>query len=630
MAIAKMKLVDIEFNQEQYNDVLLQLIERDDFHPELASKFADSVHGLSVLNRENVYTDLLNKLARASETYGFELNEIPVENNLMNVIKEDNFVTEIIQEAEAINLVKEQLDIVITENESTMVQISHLANMEIDFDELFTCKYLQVRFGKLPLINLDKLQYYEGQPFILKRFEDDEHFTWCAYFTTPSKAPEIDNIFSSLYFERIRIPAFVHGKPELAIAEIEEESQAARQMSKELLVNISNLFKENKDEINRIYTVALHLNKTYEAQKYVVVLGGKSSIVGFVDKKDAKKLKEDFEKIEGVSVIIRPENGDLRLQPPTKLNNGWFSKPFKMFVEMYGVPAYHDIDPTFFVAITYTLLFGVMFGDVGQGLLLSLIGLVASKKGIKLGDVGIRLGISSAFFGVVFGSIFGNEEIITPLIHPMSENSTMVLLIGAIAAGVLLTVISMIINTRVNLKRKKYGEAFFSQNGIAGLVVYASTISLVVLNMMFGINLLNIFTIVLLIVVPLFIIFMKEPLTRKIFEGEKLFPHGFMEFFTEAFFELFEICLTFVAGTMSYLRVGGFILSHAGMMLVVYTLAEMVGGIGYWIVLVIGNLFVMGLEGLIVGIQVLRLEFYEMFSRYYEGNGKLFTTIKNK
>ena len=109
-----------------------------------------------------------------------------------------------------------------------------------------------------------------------------------------------------------------------------------------------------------------------------------------------------------------------------------------------------------------------------------------------------------------------------------------------------------------------------------------------------------------------------------------MFPDGFGALFVEAFFELFEVLLTFIANTMSYLRVGGFILSHAGMMLVVYTLANMFGSVGHLVVLIIGNIFVMCLEGLIVGIQVLRLEFYEMFSRYYEGNGIPFKSIKEK
>ena len=631
MAIAKMMLLNIEFSQKQYDDVLLKLIEQDNFHPEPASKFVDSVHGLSVLNRENPYADLLNRMVQASENYGFKLNEINVESNVMNVIKADTFFCDLVSNADGYAHVKKELDAVIEENKDAMKQLEHVANMDVSFDDLFSCKYLQVRFGRLPISNVDKLEYYEGQPFILKRFHDDHQYTWCMYVTTPSKAPEIDNIFSSLYFERIHIPEFVHGTPELAIKEIQEESDAAKKMSDDLAKQISAMFEENKDELNRIYTIASHLNKTYEAQKYVTVLGGKSTVIGFAAKKDAEKIKKDFESIEGVDVKIRPGNGDSRLTPPTKLKNGWFSKPFKMFVEMYGVPAYTDVDPTPFVALTYTLLFGIMFGDVGQGLLLSLVGYIAYKKfHMELGAVGFRLGFSSAIFGVVFGSVFGSEELITPLIHPMSEDATMTLLIGAISIGICLTLISMIINVYTNLKRKNYGEAFFSQNGIAGFVFYVSILLMVAGTMALGLNLVNPITIIVFVVLPLILIFLKEALDRKLFEGEEMFPDGFGAFFVEAFFELFEVLLTFIANTMSYLRVGGFILSHAGMMLVVYTLANMFGSVGHLVVLIIGNIFVMCLEGLIVGIQVLRLEFYEMFSRYYEGNGIPFKSIKEK
>lgn len=630
MAIAKMMLLNIDFSQEQYDDVLLKLIEQDNLHPEQASKFVDSVHGLSVLNRENPYADLLSRMTEASEKYGFKLEEVDVESNVMNVIKADSFFCDIAEQADNYYRVKTELEKMIEENQDAIVQLNHVAGMDVDFDDLFSCKYLQVRFGRVPINNVDKLQYYEGQPFFFKRFHDDYQYTWCMYVTTPEKSPEIDSIFSSLYFERIFIPEFVHGTPELAIAEIQEEADAATEMVKDLNNSINQLFEENKRELNLIYTIALHLNKTYDAQKYVTVLGGKSTIHGFAPKKEVNKIKADFESIPGVTVHVRPANGDSRLTPPTKLKNGWFSKPFGMFVEMYGVPAYNDVDPTPFVAITYTLLFGVMFGDVGQGLLLSLVGYIAYKKfKMQLGAVGFRLGFSSALFGVVFGSVFGYEEWIPPLIHPMSSDTTMTLLIGAISIGIVLTIISMFINIYTNIKKKNYGEALFSQNGVSGLVFYGSILVLALLTVL-GIPAFNMVTVLVFIVFPLILIFLKEALIRRLFENEKMFPEGFGAFFVEAFFELFEVILTFIANTMSYLRVGGFVLSHAGMMLVVYTLAGMVGGIGYWIVIVIGNIFVMCLEGLIVGIQVLRLEFYEMFSRYYEGNGIAFRTAKEK
>ena len=93
------------------------------------------------------------------------------------------------------------------------------------------------------------------------------------------------------------------------------------------------------------------------------------------------------------------------------------------------------------------------------------------------------------------------------------------------------------------------------------------------------------------------------------------------------FFEVFEYLLSYATNTMSFLRVGAFVLVHAGMMLVVFTLAEMTSGIGYVLIAIIGNVFVMGLEGLLVGIQVLRLEFYEMFSRFFDGDGRPFNPV---
>jgi V/A-type H+-transporting ATPase subunit I len=101
-------------------------------------------------------------------------------------------------------------------------------------------------------------------------------------------------------------------------------------------------------------------------------------------------------------------------------------------------------------------------------------------------------------------------------------------------------------------------------------------------------------------------------------------------FIMENFIELFENLLNYFANTMSFLRVGGFVLAHAGLMMVVGILAGMAGkplSVGWLIVEILGNLFVIGMEGFLVGIQALRLEFYEMFGRFYEPGGKPFTPI---
>ncbi|MGN8657820.1 V-type ATP synthase subunit I [Catenibacterium mitsuokai] len=628
MAISKLQLVEIEFAETMSDEVLSKLVDSEKFHPEPASKFVDSVRGLKIMNKDNPYADLLGRMDEAAEKYGININtsEKP---QIINIVEADDYFCECLDEANKISRVKNELQVMIDENNQAKKYLKYMKDLDIDFDDLFSSEYIQVRFGKLPTMNLDKLSYYDSQEFLFKSIYQDAKTCYCFYITSPSNAPEIDNIFSSLFFERIHIPEFLHGTPGESLEIIEEENATAEASVKKCDGKLRDLFSKKEKDLSIIYASCQELNKTSEAQRYVVVFGNNAAIYGFCDKHYAHSLKEELEQMDKVHVEIKPAMGDSRLYPPTKLKNNWFSRPFKMFVEMYGVPSYTDFDPTNFVAVTYTFLFGMMFADVGQGILLSIIGFLAYKlKGMKLGEVGMRIGISSAIFGVIFGSVFGSEEILVPFFAPMASENTMTLLGVAIGVGVCLIIISILFNIYLNLKKKHWGELLFSQNGAAGLVFYVAVLVLA-MNMLLnlGLNIPMGIYVAIFIIAPLVMIFLKEPLTYKL-EGKKMFPHGFGNFFTESFFEMIEVLLTFVANTMSFLRVGGFVLSHAGMMLVVYTLAEMVGGFGYIIVLIIGNAFVMCLEGLIVGIQVLRLEFYELFSRYYEGNGKPFVSMK--
>lgn len=633
MAIAKLNLVSLDFDKNNCNDVLLELYQRDDFHPELASKFTDSVAGLSAYNNDNLYEELLSRIEEMKTKYHFEVPEVETDSQL-NVFRAKEFLDDLFLDIDRIDAVKKELTKMIEENEEAIITLNHVEGSNIDFDQLFGTQYLKIRFGKLPLNNEGKLEYYETLPFVYKAFQRDDKYVWCMYMTTPTDAPEVDNVFTSLYFKKIHIPEFVHGSCELAEKEIQNESDSAKQYSQDLQNRIDKTISENMEELTRIYSVAKKLNSVYAMQKYIVKLGDKLNVHGFVPKNDLDNFKNTFESIDGVKLEVLPATSDVRLEPPTRLKNSWFARPFRMFVEMYGVPRYNDVDPTLLVAISYTLLFGIMFGDLGQGIILSLVGLVAEKKfNLKLGGVGVRLGISSAIFGVFFGSFFGNEEILSEyfkgfsFFNAMSPENTMTLLMAAIGLGIVLILISMTFSIVLNFKKKNIGEAILSQNGLCGVTFYVAVI-VAALGMLTGQHFVNIFYILILIVLPLILMFLKEPLIRKLEEHGEMFPNGFGAFFVEGFFELFEVVLSFITNTMSFLRVGGFVLSHAGMMLVVYTLAEMVGGFGEIIVLILGNVFVMCLEGLIVGIQVLRLEFYEMFSRYYEGNGIPFKTIK--
>ncbi|MFA6649033.1 MAG: V-type ATPase 116kDa subunit family protein [Candidatus Izemoplasmatales bacterium] len=638
MSIAKTKLITISSSLDKLDQTLMRFIDLEDFHPVFSSKIVETVHGLTSFSPDNACTGIISELAQLEREFNLDLPNLEVRSTDYDFEKFHQTITE------SHNLLKEYLEKIkedqalIAKYQEALTQVKNIESLDVSLDDIFSCRYVYARAGRLPIDSVEKLKYYRNRPFVFKSFSNDQSFSWCMYFTTPEYEREIDNIFSSLFFERIRIPDFVHGTPEKAEETLQTE---INRLNGDIETKNQELQAMTDDYSRRLSTLKgqlLFLNRIFEAKRYVVGLGDRFTISGFTEVANVDKVKNQFAGIDDLEIEVRPPGSDKRIMPPTKLKNGWFSRPFSIFVEMYGVPAYGGIDPTPFFAITYCLLFGVMFGDLGQGLLLALFGLILAKwKKSKLGEIAIRIGLFSAFFGLLYGSFFGNEEILTPFytdvlhmaskpIEIMDSGSTMTLLIGALSIGALLIILAIGMGIYTNLRKRKYIEVFFSHNGFAGLIFYVYVLVALALSMLGLGNILTWPFLIPFIGVPLILIFMKEPIARK-HEGKKMFPSGIGGFVMEGFFELFDVVLSYVTNTMSFMRVGGFILSHAGMMLVVTSLMEMVGNSG-WLVGIFGNLFVMLLEGLIVGIQVLRLEYYEMFSRYYDGNGIAFQTIK--
>ena len=274
-------------------------------------------------------------------------------------------------------------------------------------------------------------------------------------------------------------------------------------------------------------------------------------------------------------------------------------------------------------------MFGIMFGDVGQGLLLVIGGFLFYKfKKMDLGAILSLSGICSTIFGFLYGSLFGYEHILPTIWMKPMENimSTLMLSVGF---GVVLIFLAMFLHIINAIKSKNWGSLLFDTNGIAGVVFYAAVISAVLLiftgKMKQGIGILGVF-----IGLPLILIGFKEPLSKLVEKQAKILPDNKGMFFVEAFFELFEILLSYITNTISFVRIGAFALSHAGMMEVVLMLGKATSDHPSYLIIILGNLLVMGLEGLIVGIQTLRLEYYEMFSRFYTGNGRKFKSFKKK
>ncbi len=642
MAIEKMKLVSVTGMLEHLDNLLWVLCQTDCFHVEHVSENSTSQYGFRALNETNPYADLFRRASDLSAEMSSETKYAPYDDlELDGQEAFDGYLTGLEESLARLTQKRKDLSEKIAQHEQTLVQLNHLAGLNVTLDEIFECQYVKVRFGRLPYDSYPKLAYYDDKTFFFVPFDHDDDYYWGVYFAPLNKIAVIDDVFKSLYFERMRVPDYAHGTPEKAMDHISAELETDRKLLNDTLQQIEEISGKESATLQKVYCKLKFLNDTFEMRKNVSVLNGKFYLVGFVPEKQSEAFAHSCETVYSVSVVIKPYDADQRLTPPVKLKNSWFARPFEMFVKMYGLPSYHEIDPTAFVAVTYTLLFGIMFGDLGQGLLISIIGMLVYKwKKLELGRIMTRIGISSACFGVLYGSVFGFEDLLDPLyqnlfglegkpIDVLAPDTTTFILLVAVAIGVVLIVICIALNIYLGFKQKDFTKALFGQNGIAGILLYVGVIFAVVMMLVFHVDVLNPVFIIVCIVLPLIAMFLREPLSKLCKKRKDLKPKdGIGGFIIENFFELFEFMLSFVTNTMSFLRVGGFVLSHAGMMMVVFTLAESLGSVGSPVMIVFGNLFVMAMEGLIVGIQVLRLEFYEIFSRFFEGNGKPFVPLK--
>ena len=597
MAIEKMRYVVLSTQQDNVIPLIRALSKHETFHPELANDVIQEDDGGVLYDKELVYTNAKNRIERIEELLNFKIKKgEPTPISLEDIeakIKE----AEEIAEKNAVITMK-----LATSNKDEQIAYDAFIEYPIENDEE---GFITYGFGKMPLGNYNRLYEFNQEQFIFTKLHQNRSEAWVLYVSLKSKSMHFAQLFESLGFEPVQ-----------------------------LYVENQRLQRYDFDtEIADMYAYLEAMSECEKGYKYVAVYDGEATISGYVAVRDFETFKQSMDE----SIVGKDYDPSVQesIQTPTLLRNNWFARPFKLFVEMYGLPRYEEFDPTFYFAMTYSLLFGIMFGDLGQGLLIVIAGwLVAKKTGSLLGQIMMRLGVFSMIFGTLYGSLFGNEEIIAEILEPLniglpirvtSPSFTMNLLISAVAFGALLLISSIALNIVLSLKHKRYMRALFTQNGVAGLIFYGFVLTAVVATAQ-KTPILNPLTITIFIVIPLLLMFFKEPLGNLV-ERKPLKPHGgWGEYILESFFEMFEVLIGFISNTMSFMRVGGFVLSHAGMMTVVAVLQQMSGNAGP-LVLIIGNLFVVCLEGLLVGIQTLRLQYYEVFSRFYDGGGKPFKSI---
>ena len=309
-------------------------------------------------------------------------------------------------------------------------------------------------------------------------------------------------------------------------------------------------------------------------------------------------------------------------------------QPYSLLVEGYGVPSYRMLDPTLFVAISFLVMFGAMFGDVGHGLVLAGAGLVMLRTGAALRDAGklvLSCGGVSMLFGVLYGSVFGFEELIPTLWIKPLEN-TNALFAAAIGFGSLLISLGLVLNIVHMIRRHALFRDFFDVSGPLTAVAYWAAAGLAVKSLLSSREPLATGPLLWLVLLPLAAFFAKGPVLALAGFQDKAFPEGLIGYLMECAVKILEVLMGCLANTVSFIRVAAFGLAHAGLFVAVFSIADAVssapgGTVMSWVVLVVGNIVVIVLEGIVVTIQALRLEYYEFFGKFFSNMGTRYQPV---
>lgn len=513
----------------------------------------------------------------------------------------------------------------LNEIEKSIKAYKYLIDSNVDMENLNNLNYFSYTIGTMSKESIDRLKRNYGNiTAIVVHVGTTENNEVYVVISPKDLDIETNRILKSLNFNKIEgIKPEYTGKPQDILNWLTDKRDHFLKKASVLEREIIDFKELHKTEMNHAYNILYLYSRIQKVKKDMAFSKENFYFSGWIPKSMKNIIYDALSKYEDIIIMFNDNNNNPNISIPTKLKNNWLFKPFEMLIKMYGVPSYNELDPTPFLSITYLFLFGFMFGDVGQGFILLLGGLFAKKKGMDLGSIVTRLGISSMFFGALYGSVFGFETIIPALwLHPFLNINT--ILMYAVIIGIFLLFVAYAYGIINQYRAREYYECLLSKNGVTGFVLYFCLL-LTVLPMLTGNRIVSMEILMVIIILAIGVLFFKEIIITKLSHKESEHKTSIVE----NFFELFEILMSMISNTVSFIRVGAFALNHVGLFLAFESMAELInsniGSIGIYI---IGNIFILVLEGMIVGIQVLRLQYYELFSKYFKGGGVEFQPAK--
>ena len=524
-------------------------------------------------------------------------------------------------------------------------QVAAYEGVDVPVDRLGQAKFLHFALGSLPAKNLDDLREKVGENVVLVPLPEKGGSQALVAVTSRKGRFALETALEQAGFSR-DAPA---APGAASAAEVAEETRREQERLAEELKGLNGataaLAAECAGALADLACLVGVERRILEAEQNFPHTDATVLITGWVPAEDTAALRGHLEEMSGGRCVIEVEDpGDVPEQEiPVLLKHPRLLRPFEMLVTGYGLPGYRELEPTLFVAITYVVMFGLMFGDAGHGGVLVLGGILALILGRtpKARDVGLLLvfvGLSSVCFGIVYGSYFGIEELKAyALWHDPLEGDPMSLMFTGIAIGVVIISLGIVLNMINRFRRGDLVGGFMDKFGVAGAVFYWGVLALLLKYAAIRESGLLGVMVVLVIVLPLVAVVLQEPLQYALSRRSGRQPHAasLLEAVMESLIEAFEAVIGYMANTISFVRLAAYAMSHAAVLLATFMMArevsrmsETFGGALSILVIIAGNLVAILLEGIIAAVQALRLEYYEFFGKFFSGSGKAFKPFR--
>ena len=636
-------------------------------------QFISSVTGviarLKLLHLIRIDETHLGRLGYVAETDGvllkeFEslIHEIETLLDLINVPHDDVSLNEDVVPEKDIFKIREgfqkirsvvttDLGELATANASLQEKKNLLARLRIlpdalDFSPLNQCHYIQWWIGLIPALGFEKLEEsLSGHHHALIELGSLQDRALIMIAGLKKDGAALMRGLQGAFFEPVELPAETSGTVGAAVADLESDINRLQEKIDGLSGQQQMYQRQFRTDLLIMRSTSVLARQLLAARRLFGKIDTSFLISGWIPDRRYTVLEADLNRVtDGQIVIEKVDPEDLRqvregiVTIPILFNNPMLIRPFEKLTGLYGTPLYREVEPTIFFALSFLLLFGMMFGDVGQGGVLFLLGYFLFRRSYRYLDFGIILmecGVSAAIFGLLYGSLFGLDGIIPALwFRPMDNIAyfikvTLSLGVGVVSLGLVLNLI--------NAVRLKEYDSLLSAGGLAGAVLYWMAAGLGLKYLLTGqvapaeLRVLGWAAAMLMVIMvlhgPLYRLIVKREHPKRI-----VAQSGFVTGIIESVVEVFDDLLRFVTNTVSFLRVAAFALAHAALFTAVFSIARVVGqekeaGLSYWMVVALGNIIIIVLEGLVVSIQTVRLEYYEFFGKFFRGGGKAFRSL---